>query len=326
MGMSASQSRYVLLTGRQSDVEYQGQQINQQRTTLATETASYNTQLLNLTVPVPPSTDQFSKTTYTFQSNGQTYTITGTQYRANAYIVGGTTYPGGTYLVYLNTNATISQGKSSGSSIFSSAPGGQPPYMTSQGTILQQVITDPNDPNYDPVHGPVDASNTTLITQDTGAAGPFYKYTSNGVTKYVSAADLAANANTTNAIPTYYVDENATNKENSQLGGCQVTWNESGRMTSITDANGHVYSLNVTATNDQDAYNDAYNEYEYKKAEYQKDIENINSKICIIQSEDKKLELKLKDLDTQQQAIQTEIDAVKKVIDKNIESSFKTFA
>lgn len=40
---------------------------------------------------------------------------------------------------------------------------------------------------------------------------------------------------------------------------------------------------------------------------------------------DKELELRVKDLDTQHKEVETEYDAVKKVIDKNIETSFKTF-
>jgi len=44
-----------------------------------------------------------------------------------------------------------------------------------------------------------------------------------------------------------------------------------------------------------------------------------------VQTADKRLEMELKDLDTQHKAIETEVDAVKKVIDKNIQGSFKTF-
>ena len=51
----------------------------------------------------------------------------------------------------------------------------------------------------------------------------------------------------------------------------------------------------------------------------------INAKIEITQAEDKNLELRLKQLDTEQDAIQTEMDAVQKVIEKNVESTFKTF-
>lgn len=49
------------------------------------------------------------------------------------------------------------------------------------------------------------------------------------------------------------------------------------------------------------------------------------AKTAEIQTQDKKLELSLKQIDTEHEAVQTEYDSVKKVIDKNIERSFKTF-
>ena len=52
----------------------------------------------------------------------------------------------------------------------------------------------------------------------------------------------------------------------------------------------------------------------------------IQLRINALQSLDQSLELQLRRVDTQQQAVQTELDAVKKVIDKNIEITFKTFA
>ena len=66
--------------------------------------------------------------------------------------------------------------------------------------------------------------------------------------------------------------------------------------------------------------------YQAKKDIYEKQVADINAKTTIIQQQDKTLELHLTQLDTEQQAIQTEMDAVKKVIDKNIEETFKTFA
>ncbi len=67
------------------------------------------------------------------------------------------------------------------------------------------------------------------------------------------------------------------------------------------------------------------NQYNYNKAKYDQDIQSINAQIEIIQGQDKDLELRLKQLDTEENAISTELDAVKKVISKNVESSFKTF-
>jgi DNA repair ATPase RecN len=56
------------------------------------------------------------------------------------------------------------------------------------------------------------------------------------------------------------------------------------------------------------------------------EAQNIQLRINAIQSLDKSLELQLRRVDTQHDTVQTELDAVKKVIDKNIELVFKTFA
>lgn len=336
MGMSASQTRYVLLTGKKSDVEYHGQQINQQRTTLATESSAYNAQLLNLKVPTPPSASDFTKTTYSLQANGETYKVTGATYQANQYTLGADTFNGGTYIVYYNHETTAPQGKSSGALLFSSSQDaqGNVTYMAGTGTNrtpLTAVITNQNDPNFNSDEAMADRANTALITRDTGAVGPFFKYSSGGVTKYVSEQDLIASASTptrpsTVAIATYFVDEAAAKTEHSEIGGAKITWSESGRMTKIEDSQGNVYDLTVNTTTDNAAYTDATNEYEYQKSMYDKQMNDINARMSIIQSEDKKLELQLKDLDTQNNAIQTEMDSVKKVVDKNIEQSFKAFA
>ncbi|MCA9841328.1 MAG: hypothetical protein R2857_00280 [Vampirovibrionales bacterium] len=52
----------------------------------------------------------------------------------------------------------------------------------------------------------------------------------------------------------------------------------------------------------------------------------LQARIAAIQTIDKALELNLKRIETQREAIVTEIAAVNKVIQKNIEMSFKTFA
>jgi len=76
MGMAASQARFLGLTARKTNVEYEGQQINQQRTALSNETASYYTDLLGMSVPVPPSIEDYTKTVYTFQDGALTNSIT----------------------------------------------------------------------------------------------------------------------------------------------------------------------------------------------------------------------------------------------------------
>jgi len=52
----------------------------------------------------------------------------------------------------------------------------------------------------------------------------------------------------------------------------------------------------------------------------------IENQLAVKQSIDRNLELDLKNVDTQHNEVQTEMDAVKKVIDKNVDMTFKTFA
>ena len=68
------------------------------------------------------------------------------------------------------------------------------------------------------------------------------------------------------------------------------------------------------------------NEYTYQSYLYEQEMNNINAKTSIVHAQDRELELKLKQLDTEHNAVQTEIDAVKAVCKKNVEDSFKTFA
>lgn len=408
MGMSASQMRYCMIAGKKSDIEFQGQQINQQRTTLATETSSYNSQLLTLSVPTPPSTSDYTTTSYTFSSNGQKRTVTGTIYNSTDDATTGA--KAGTYTVNYTTSSTAPQGESTGTSVFvkdgtnykttggtvltlaslddSSAASyatdtanvaqiekdcGIPKYRTATGAALNSINMDSTSTGYSAAditnlqtvfggaysstaqyfkytEGSGATAKTYYVAGSAIAAGAtanvtgratdastnaasltktqFYKYGDGVATKYVLSTALASSTatNPASAISTYDVNETATVKTSSQMVNASVTWSNSGRMSSIKDKDGNTFSLSVENANDNNAYENAYNDYEYKKNVYEQDMNKINSKITIVETQDKKLELKLQNLDTQQQALSTEMDSVKKVIDKNIEASFKAFA
>ena len=92
--------------------------------------------------------------------------------------------------------------------------------------------------------------------------------------------------------------------------------------------NGEVSWIDVTAetVTDQDAYEEAFNDYEYEKNVYDKKQQEINAKTSIVQQQDKNLELKLTRLDNERNAVNTEMEAVKKVVSDNIEKSYKTFS
>jgi len=109
------------------------------------------------------------------------------------------------------------------------------------------------------------------------------------------------------------------------------TWNKdtSGRYSDVTGTlNGKTTtrSLIFTQEEDQEAYQQAMLDYEYKYNQYQKQVEDINAKTKQIQEQDRGLELQLRQCDTEQESLSKELDSVKKVIDDTVERVFKTFA
>jgi len=79
MGMAASQARYLGLTARKTNVEYEGQQINQARTALGNQSAALWNQMLGLSIPTVPSITDYTTLTYSFSDGINNYTITDMQ-------------------------------------------------------------------------------------------------------------------------------------------------------------------------------------------------------------------------------------------------------
>lgn len=163
--------------------------------------------------------------------------------------------------------------------------------------------------------------------------GGIYTFEQAGKTYYVTyydLADSAINGTGINQIDNqpklaYYGAEDI-DKTKSKTEKAVLDTDSSGRFTSIRFENDSVvYQLNAETATDEVAYDDAMNQYNYERALYDKKVSDINAKTSIIQRQDQNLELRLKQLDTEQNALSTEIDAVSKVVKDNIEKSFKTF-
>ena len=75
MGMAASQARYLGLTARKTNVEYEGQQINQARTALANQSANLGKNMLQLEVPVAPNKVDYTTQQYSFSDGFNEYEI-----------------------------------------------------------------------------------------------------------------------------------------------------------------------------------------------------------------------------------------------------------
>ena len=368
MGMAAAQARFLGLTARKSNVEFEGQQINQQRTTLSNQSASYYSELCNMTVPTPPSVDDYTKVTYSFDDGALTNTITSMIAKGNnqysiSYIQqwqddysivaasssliakDGDKYKVGTAtLRKLGTigDYTLDQLKAMTDEEFDNLKNSESiksdSYLNTlekdqildlmeqekyyQSMLNDTTLNNPNSTNQWYVRYIKDTTSGSYIPY-------FYQATD------VENPDKYTDGYATSNINCYSIGSSTKTKEVlNQLG--TVEKDSSGRYISVTlyqtDEDGNIdpdkyttYSLTTNTTTDEEAYNDAMNQYNYEQNQYEQKIQDINSKLEVVQQQDKSLELNLKQLDTEENAISTEIDAVKKVISKNVESSFKTF-
>ncbi len=191
---------------------------------------------------------------------------------------------------------------------------------------IDQVIADMKEQGYD--------TNIEKCFDENGNyLGGIYSFKLNGVTYYTTYEDLETayssgtgpnNIDGQTKLPYYNASYIDTKVEETEKALVETDGN--GRFTSIRfEDDSVVYTLNMGTETDEAAYQDAMNQYYYDNAVYDKTIRDINAKTSIIQQEDQQLELRLKQLDTEQSALSTEMDAVKKVVDDNVESSFKTF-
>lgn len=315
MGMAASQARLIEITARKNNVEYEGQQINQQRTNLANESAGLFNQMMALQVPTPPSTADYTTNQYSFNDGTHDCTITNinpiddAQYNAN--------------IKYYYTQPTYTGVQQTKGSMTASTNAGV--YYLGTTKLTAYNATD----DYTAVSQIVQDNSTSQFATDwsngTGTAN-IYSYASGGTTRYICLTDLnAIMTPTVGPINTYYAAD--LDKKIYVQTDAYMQKEDSGRYSTVQPA-GYSASFNLDAKSvtDQNAYNDAMNEYNYQQQVYQQQVQSINAKTEVIQQEDRTLEMKLKQLDTEQEALQTELDAVKKVIDKNIEQTFKTFS
>lgn len=443
MGMAASQARFLGLTARKSNVEYQGQQVNQQRTSLSNESANLYNEMMELTVPTPPSTSDYYKTTYTLDNSSDSYA-------SEDYTISNVTktYEAeGQYLITLSSKTSQTAATTSSYKIQYSKPtqSGEITYAQKEqdGKLVYQAVDDDKNALYhmvdennnklyytdetktDTQTDPTDYPATTIEANDypvetteetdypiwqTDEKGDKVVSSDTRSTKYnitlsstTSNLSLVYDTSDNNAytgengslsvknnqiyalvderkaelkgynecakedpdIAYFYQDDNGDNyfltesellsmingdtnatvnpehtyiytKEvSTQVKGYLETSSTTDRFSTITieqndtypsNLSNKTFSLSCSQAYDENAYNDAYNDYEYEKTAYEKTLSDLNAKTEILQEQDQKLELKLKQLDTEENALKTEMDSVKEVLKNNVESTFKTFA
>lgn len=341
MGMAASQARFLGLTARKTNTEYEGQQVNQQRTALANQSAGLFNELLSLKVPTPPLATDYSRTEYVFTNPAtsdeialnyilknpigddgkQTYTVDG-KIKTTDYLYNITTRTFGTG----DSNA-YSIRESDADPVTYSISIGNGDYMELMGPAKYDVL----------------ANNFNAVDGAPGNCAPgdtYYKYvdSKSGIAYFINSNGFNPAAATQPAQLQIYSQQSYAKDAPFHTDNAEMTQAQdgTGRFTSIrfstgTDADGNpvnfvTCALEMRTTQDETAFDDAMNQYNAEKSQYDKRVAEIDAQTIIIQQQDRTLELHLTQLDTEQQAIQTELDAVKKVIDKNIEETFKTFA
>lgn len=341
MGMAASQARYLELTARKTNVEFQGQQINQQRTQLANESAGMFSQLMGLELPTAPSSSDYTTITSTFDDGANTNTITNV-----TNITGDPQYNANVTYYYTQSVYTGLSRTRTDLGVMNEGTLANPEYWLTNGSTTAPVnqtqlnqcqITDANYATELAAIKQICKDNPTINLRtavgydpDTGQVanpGGAYWYTAGGTTYIYSATDLAAMPvdGRASSLTAYYAAD--IDKRFTETERAYVTRADSGRYSTIQLENqgDTTFQIDTKSTTDENAYQDAMNEYEYQQMRYQQQVNNINARTSIIQAEDRALELQLKQLDTEQEALSTEMESVKKVIDKNIESTFKTF-
>ena len=323
MGMAASQARYLGITARKTNVEYEGQQVNQQRTALANESAGLFRRMLSLDAPVAPTQNDYYTDVYEYSDpTSADGNVTVKNIQANG------TDPE-TYTVDVQYTKNIMNYACSNNqevSLFESD--GQLKIQLSNGTIYDLNTTTVtgetlkqlnNTANY-PYSEAMSDSDTYYI----------FENPTNKCTYYINATKAGLDTEST-AVQNIalFSTMSGTQSVNETLENVTMGQTDSGIYNSMywTDSAGNQRNVSLTPAQeyDEQAYNAAMDQYNVDKANYEKEIADINAKTEELQQTDRTLELRLKQLDTEQEALQTELDSVKKVIDKNVENVFKTF-
>lgn len=293
MGLAASQTRFLSLTARKSDLEYQAQVLNTRRLQLADESAAaakaYTDGMANQTIRVSYKAETGNSNdlaTVWYELNYanlvergfQVIGMAGDQLHPSPYTeyLEGSTIDEKTHssLTEQEQNLCVPDGKG--------------------GYVLKQTIRKDTVPSYNGM----DIQTLLMSGQGQIVDSRFFEY----LCQHGYGTDSYYNLDKDgNKVPTTYADLLEKWENDSLNGGVSATID---------------WRADVTST--------------FKATSYTEDDEKVaaayEAKTAEIQAQDKKLETQIKTIETEHKAIETEMEAVKKVIEKNIENSYKSFA
>ncbi len=374
MGLAASQARLISLQARMSDLEYEGQQINQQRQTLTNKMNEVYNAAMDMEVPTAPSKIDYHVEAYTGKCGSSVVEVekTGTGYSATMQAGGYTTRPrsGEAYVVsepepkfeYTTENSATSElsinNLSTLADVRNALATGNYIVVDEKGEEVSAETACPDgkfdSDKYDIVGftpakvGQQDAKTIDACRKDGQAflnaldglknSVKNFKETEWRVIQDGKSYSFIKVSDLQNAKPSEAVNGRMAEYDEKAFIPVRVThWEQNektGALDSVTVAyteNGKEIETTIdlrASVNayDNDAYDEAMKEYDAKKIEYDKAQNDFNHQTSIYQRQDKQLELKLTRLDNERNALNTEIDSVKKVIQDASEKGFKTFS
>lgn len=287
MGMSASQARYLQLTARKSDVEYQAQQIAQKRLTLAERTEiiakRYTERMDDRRLYYNANYEVVNKV----DENGQpVFDENGNQLTELKYLSDSFNQKRLDFYDITNSYTDTKQ------------PGQGLRIVNTAGKIVVAAL-------------PTEAERQKagLEISDYVVEPTIAPRSTDSAEVYENACDFLENKLKTGEWqiykPTYSQTTSDVDADNDgELDKIiTTTWTESSSYL-LDD-----FSIVDLLFKDNDSA---------AQAEY-------TAESATIQSQDKALELRLNQLSTEQKALETELESVGKVIEKNVQESFKTF-
>lgn len=290
MGLAASQGRYLCLTARMNDLIYEGQQISQQKMALAKATqavADEYSEAMNNTI-IQTSTPE----------GGQqrlTYDIITSQDPFNGLCM---------RIVDTNGNVVVPQKSDFITATTKDEDGNEKSTkISSSYEFVNLYMTDLEGEKAE------EASNMTLEELVT-----YYNanYKNSGVSvEYTNTV----NAQLKNADEKYLYDENC--KDPAYLQEMLETGQWMLEQVSSDSESGweeFMWQGSKLITETYDTSDDRAAEAKYESAMRE------------LQKQDKLLDLRLEQVQTEESAVEKEIDSIKQIIEKNIEDSFGTFA
>lgn len=351
MGMSASQARYLGLTARRNNNEYEAQQVAEQKTMLAMQmdmvATDYTKKVSNrelLFVQMDASKNSSTQKKLSYDIITSTNPFSGLNMRvvdANGKVIVPNDQTA--YLDQLQQTAIDNYNKAVNNKCFTetitNTNGSKSERIFNGQNFTSSYLSGLNDYSKNPI---IDKDGNEIDVNDFKEKikllnapdfNEFWKknqysfkndnlfaqerdYTEDNQSAKVTYDAEIARINNLRSTQ-YKTDLNCLDADYLETKLRSGEWFLEKHNPTVSDGKGDWIS---TSWQSESAINDAADKSDDAQAEAE-----YTQQSTFFQKQDKVLELRMKQLDTEHAAIQTEMDSVKKVIDKNIDSSFKIF-